>query len=240
LIFWGLRLSSSNARSDQIYYYMNKVKVHTSHTMATHVGLGVHFCVVCGSYGKSVSRNLQKTYPPIPTQAGRMARHALQLGFMPDKDNQKQGRFRRGMAEISVKRRKSVSAGFRGGDYSSISVARVSLTSKCDTADLVQRTVISCAPIDHPRPEKFVDQKKCRGHCPEKGWMVHEFCEFCHGSARQQHTVHEAQTVSQGISSSSGGKDKPRDTDKKGPPCKGLCPKEGWSMSQFCVFCHDS
>ena len=26
----------------------------------------------------------------------------------------------------------------------------------------------------------------------------------------------------------------------KGPPCKGLCPKNGWTIDQFCAHCHDS
>ena len=28
--------------------------------------------------------------------------------------------------------------------------------------------------------------------------------------------------------------------DDKGPPCKGMCSKTGWTIDQFCVYCHDS
>ena len=28
--------------------------------------------------------------------------------------------------------------------------------------------------------------------------------------------------------------------NKQEPPCKGLCSKTGWTIDQFCVFCHDS
>ena len=30
------------------------------------------------------------------------------------------------------------------------------------------------------------------------------------------------------------------DKNKQEPPCKGLCSKTGWTIDQFCVFCHDS
>ena len=30
------------------------------------------------------------------------------------------------------------------------------------------------------------------------------------------------------------------DQNSKGPPCKGRCPKDGWTIDQFCAYCHDA
>ena len=61
-------------------YMSGKVVVHGSHTMATHAGLGLHFCTACGSHGSLRSNYLRKPCMKLLRPSGRQALRLIGLG----------------------------------------------------------------------------------------------------------------------------------------------------------------
>ena len=79
-----LTLHNKEMTSDGPHHLMfNGVRVHSSHAMATHSGLALHFCTFCGAYGSLRSYNLGLPCPPIPTKAGREVLRLIGLGIQP-------------------------------------------------------------------------------------------------------------------------------------------------------------
>ena len=74
---------------DFSHYFFHGLRVHKTHTMATHGVLMLHFCSYCGAYGKSRSNNLQRECPPVASKYGKQALNMLALDRHPvnqDKD----------------------------------------------------------------------------------------------------------------------------------------------------------
>ena len=71
-------------REDDDIFMFHRLKVHSSHTVATHFGLQVHFCTRCGCYvqpsGKSVGLARQCV---APTGQGRQALNNILRGKWP-------------------------------------------------------------------------------------------------------------------------------------------------------------
>ncbi len=76
------RQHSLDATSNE-HYMFGKVKVHSSHLMATKGSLGVHFCMHCGAHGTNRSNHLKLSCPHRPTKAGLEALRLLRLGRKP-------------------------------------------------------------------------------------------------------------------------------------------------------------
>ena len=69
------------------HYFFHGLRVHKSHTMATHGGLMLHFCTYCGSYGKSRANNLQKECPQVVSKYGKQALNMLKQDKHPVNQN---------------------------------------------------------------------------------------------------------------------------------------------------------
>ena len=86
LIFAGIVKHKASIQDNGVTLF-NNIKVHCTHTMATHVGLKVHFCTHCGAYGKDISHFLQQKCSPVASHADRMALESIRNGVMHNRWN---------------------------------------------------------------------------------------------------------------------------------------------------------
>ena len=69
---------------DDSIYLFHGIATHSTHSMATHTMLHLHFCVACGAYGARRSVLLRRPCRYHPTSAGRIVLADIERGRMPD------------------------------------------------------------------------------------------------------------------------------------------------------------
>ncbi len=71
-------------REDDDIFMFHRLKVHSSHKVATHFGLQVHFCTRCGCYGQPSGKSVGLARNCVaPTRQGRQALNNILKGKWP-------------------------------------------------------------------------------------------------------------------------------------------------------------
>ena len=254
LTFGGIVRHQGNALDSQHLLPLYNIKVHETHSMATQVGLKVHFCMKCGAYGKDMARFLKLPCPSKASIAGKKALASLLKGIMPNRWN----------PSLSGRPALPGPPGPPGVPSPSPSwpprppslrppppprkVPGMIPFSGEDMPTLVPRWPV--CPSDPPackRPkqaESIIRSKNvCKKGCAQQGWRIDQFCEACHGSGSDQGSDTSSGPLGAQrdcISASSVGHI-PSKEKASIPGCirrNGLCPLVGWTISSYCEYCH--
>ena len=66
------------------FYLFHKLRVHDSHSAATHFGLRINFCTRCGCYGQPTGKSVGLARDCLaPTRQGRQALNNILRGKWP-------------------------------------------------------------------------------------------------------------------------------------------------------------
>ena len=64
-------------------YPVGQVRVHSSHALANHFGLGMRFCSCCGAHGQNRSNHLKRPCPGRASESGKEALRLILKGKAP-------------------------------------------------------------------------------------------------------------------------------------------------------------
>ena len=71
-------------REEDDIFLFHRLKVHSSHKVATHFGLKIHFCVRCGCYGQPSGKSIGLAKSCVaPSRQGKQALNNIFKGKWP-------------------------------------------------------------------------------------------------------------------------------------------------------------